>query len=134
MTDTLRQQQLEAIIAKRNLGDLWADLRNDIRWSMEEAYQAGAASGQPSKETVVELARELYDRFVMGGWEPQDAYGEIERILASRSADEVERESELLEAAKEFLGRRPTKNDRAMYEACEQRLRLAVEQVEKARM
>lgn len=31
---------------------------------------------------VVGLARELYDRFVMGGWEPQDSYDTIEAILS----------------------------------------------------
>jgi chromosome segregation ATPase len=36
---------------------------------------------------VVEIARELYDRFVMGGWEPQDAYPQIERWLASLRAE-----------------------------------------------
>lgn len=32
---------------------------------------------------VVGLARELYDRFIMGGWEPQDSYQLIEEILGS---------------------------------------------------
>jgi len=29
------------------------------------------------EELVIEIARELYDRFMMGGWEPQDAYPQI---------------------------------------------------------
>lgn len=33
------------------------------------------------RSIVVGLARELYDRFVMGGWEPQDSYELIEEIL-----------------------------------------------------
>lgn len=33
------------------------------------------------RSVVVGLARELYDRFVMGGWEPQDSYELIEDIL-----------------------------------------------------
>jgi hypothetical protein len=32
-------------------------------------------------ELVVTIARELYDHFVMGGWEPQDAYPLIESWL-----------------------------------------------------
>ncbi len=35
-------------------------------------------------QVVIDLARELYDRFVMGGWEPQDAYGQIEQMLDGR--------------------------------------------------
>lgn len=31
---------------------------------------------------VQEIARELYDRFVMGGWEPQDAYPQIREWLS----------------------------------------------------
>jgi hypothetical protein len=31
---------------------------------------------------VREIARELYDRFVMGGWEPEDAYPQIRKWLA----------------------------------------------------
>ena len=33
------------------------------------------------KTLVASLARELYDRFVMGGWEPQDAYAEIVKLI-----------------------------------------------------
>lgn len=33
------------------------------------------------RSVVVGLARELYDRYVMGGWEPQDSYELIEDIL-----------------------------------------------------
>jgi hypothetical protein len=32
---------------------------------------------------VVDLARELYDRFVMGGWEPEDAHDLIRDMLTS---------------------------------------------------
>ena len=42
----------------------------------------------PSKEElVIEIARELYDRFVMGGWEPQDAYPKIRKWLRSSSSE-----------------------------------------------
>ena len=41
----------------------------------------------PSKEElVIEIARELYDRFVMGGWEPQDAYPQIREWLRFSSS------------------------------------------------
>jgi hypothetical protein len=40
---------------------------------------------RPRQELVAEIARELYDRFVMGGWEPQDAYEQIEEWLARAS-------------------------------------------------
>lgn len=33
------------------------------------------------RSIVVGLARELYDKFVMGGWEPQDSYELIEAVL-----------------------------------------------------
>ena len=33
------------------------------------------------EELVITIARELYDRFVMGGWEPQDAYPQIREML-----------------------------------------------------
>jgi hypothetical protein len=41
------------------------------------------ASPEPAQkeELVIEIARELYDRFVMGGWEPQDAYPSIRAWL-----------------------------------------------------
>jgi hypothetical protein len=34
------------------------------------------------EQLVIDLARELYDRFVMGGWEPQDAYPQIRAMLS----------------------------------------------------
>lgn len=40
------------------------------------------AAPEGAEPLVIEIARELYDRFVMGGWEPQDAYPQIERWLA----------------------------------------------------
>ncbi len=36
---------------------------------------------EKNHDLIVELARELYDRFVMGGWEPQDTYAWIEQKL-----------------------------------------------------
>jgi hypothetical protein len=37
-----------------------------------------ALTDSPFREVARNLARELYDRFVMGGWEPQDAWPMIE--------------------------------------------------------
>jgi hypothetical protein len=37
---------------------------------------------RPQQELVTEIARELYDRFVMGGWEPQDAHEQIAEWLS----------------------------------------------------
>jgi hypothetical protein len=39
-----------------------------------------------AEQVVIEIARELYDRFVMGGWEPQDAYPQIRAWLDVFSA------------------------------------------------
>lgn len=37
------------------------------------------------EDLVITIARELYDRFMMGGWEPQDAYPQIrEWLMANR--------------------------------------------------
>jgi hypothetical protein len=42
----------------------------------------GEAEHTPrSDQLVIDLARELYDRFVMGGWEPSDAYQLIREML-----------------------------------------------------
>jgi hypothetical protein len=60
-------------------------LENTIRLLRTELGQIGAAapSGErTAEELVVEIARELYDRFVMGGWQPQDAYPQIRRWLS----------------------------------------------------
>jgi cysteinyl-tRNA synthetase len=38
-----------------------------------------------SEQLVIDLARELYDRFVMGGWEPQDAYPQIRAMLSGEA-------------------------------------------------
>jgi len=48
-------------------------------WPVDEiaGRRDSAESEQEEDELVVEIARELYDRFVMGGWEPQDAYPQI---------------------------------------------------------
>jgi hypothetical protein len=37
---------------------------------------------EPPEQLVIDIARELYDRFVMGGWQPQDAYLQIRAMLA----------------------------------------------------
>ena len=60
----------------------------------EESFNAGfeaalspAGTGQPDgapEELAREICRELYDRFVMGGWEPQDAHAQLAALLRSR--------------------------------------------------
>ena len=53
--------------------------------SLKQAAAPTEPVADPSKEElVIEIARELYDRFVMGGWEPQDAYPQIRKWLRSR--------------------------------------------------
>jgi hypothetical protein len=39
-------------------------------------------------DLVIDLARETYDLFVMGGWEPQDAHLKI-RLRVLRFLDEI---------------------------------------------
>jgi hypothetical protein len=39
------------------------------------------------KEAAIDIARETYDRFVMGGWEPQDAHAEIAMIIAAHAPE-----------------------------------------------
>jgi hypothetical protein len=68
-----------------------ANAREDMTLSeAKQRYPEAPAPAQslyeapPKLETeylVMMIARELYDRFVMGGWEPQDAYPQIRRWL-----------------------------------------------------
>lgn len=52
---------------------------------LEGAAPSLRTASQPDNEQlVVDLARELYNRFVMGGWEPQDAYPQIRKMLNGR--------------------------------------------------
>jgi hypothetical protein len=44
---------------------------------------------------TVGLARELYDKFVMGGWEPQDSYDLIEELLATEMTDDYDEKADL---------------------------------------
>jgi len=60
------------------------DNLSGIHTGLLESAPPAAAAQETADQLVVEIARELYDRFVMGGWEPQDAYPQIERWLASR--------------------------------------------------
>lgn len=46
---------------------------------------------------TVGLARELYDRFAMGGWEPQDSYGLIDSIIAARLRDALDEAARVVE-------------------------------------
>lgn len=55
--------------------------------SLKQAAVPTEPFADPSKEElVIEIARELYDRFVMGGWEPQDAYPQIRKWLRFSSS------------------------------------------------
>ena len=61
--------------------------------SLKQAAAPAEPVADPSKEElVIEIARELYDRFVMGGWEPQDAYPQIRKWLRSRKRGSNERQ------------------------------------------
>lgn len=53
-------------------------MREDIRQRTEIVMDTTKERAQ----LIAEIARELYDRFVMGGWEPQDAYAQIGEWLA----------------------------------------------------
>jgi hypothetical protein len=52
---------------------------HEFKW-IEDSRAEKEARRQ--EELVTEIARELYDRFVMGGWEPQDAHEQIREWLA----------------------------------------------------
>lgn len=78
-----RDRTLYALAAQRILSS-----PTDIK----ETIYATAIPVRPT-QIVIDLARELYDRFVMGGWEPQDAYPTIARMLADASPD-FEKEAE----------------------------------------
>ena len=57
--------------------------------SLKQAAAPAEPVADPSKEElVIEIARELYDRFVMGGWEPQDAYPQIREWLRDSPSKE----------------------------------------------
>ena len=67
----------------------------------------GQAPAQPltPEQAAREICRELYDRFVMGGWEPQNAHAEAAAII--RRTDPLEAEIKLLreqlDEAKEYI-------------------------------
>jgi hypothetical protein len=72
--------------AKRWQGHCVAGFHNFISLpQLLKAYAASLADSPsptaPNEELVVDLARELYDCFVMGGMEPQDAYPGIRELL-----------------------------------------------------
>ena len=53
-------------------------------------------------QLAIDLARELYDRFVMGGWEPQDAHAQIDAMIANAKAAPVSAEGERKAALKDL--------------------------------
>jgi hypothetical protein len=60
----------------------------DVARQADEAMQARAAVPQAPAldDLVIDICRETYDRFVMGGWEPQDAHEMIREMLQARAA------------------------------------------------
>src|ERR1035441_7398015 len=86
---------------------------------------------------TVELCRELYDRFVMGGWQPQDAYAETkERVInftrrimnGDSMSDKPLSEARLQQICEMFLGTEPFDCSRleAVLELRDEILRLGV--------
>jgi hypothetical protein len=56
----------------------------------DSAGEASAAQKEPMREELVRrLAAELYDCFMMGGMEPQDAYPEIRQLLDAYELEAV---------------------------------------------
>lgn len=53
----------------------------EIQKMLDERKGAANPVGSPADELVIEICRELYDRFVMGGWEPQDAHDWVRERL-----------------------------------------------------
>jgi hypothetical protein len=59
-----------------------------------------------AEQVVIEIARELYDRFVMGGWEPQDAYPQIRAwldVFSAHQNSELTRQIVALKETNEIL-------------------------------
>lgn len=52
-----------------------------MRRSKSAVASLSAQTAPDFDAIAIELARELYDRFVMGGWSPEDSYSEIVRRL-----------------------------------------------------
>jgi hypothetical protein len=64
-------------------GSLVVDLNAALECLEEFGQAASEITRHPSEQLVIDLARELYDRFAMGGWEPQDAHQMIRDMLAA---------------------------------------------------
>lgn len=52
------------------------------------ASPSEAVTNLPAEQLVIDLARELYDRFMMGGWTPEDAYPQIRAMLKAAIEEE----------------------------------------------
>jgi hypothetical protein len=57
----------------------------------------GSGGAQTAEQFAIDICRELYDRFVMGGWEPQDAHRQAIEMFNDATAElraEIERLNE----------------------------------------
>jgi len=47
----------------------------------KSGWQAAQIPDEKIEALAIDIAREMYDRFVMGGWEPQDAHAQLQEML-----------------------------------------------------
>src|ERR1700731_1008985 len=86
----------------------YTELERDAAWrgcqfgAGSVAEERQPASDQNHALVVIELARELYDRFVMGGWEPKDAHSLI-AYWAGKLVSERQQEFRRAETAESEL-------------------------------
>lgn len=95
------------------------------------------ASGQTTNKPsamAVGLAHELYDRFVMGGWEPQDAHAMISDVLKAEAVDWIRKDAEVddmlvmaIESARESVSEDPNSYGAGYDEGYREGLRSALE-------
>jgi hypothetical protein len=78
-------------MAMRACGRCMIQWRDPLR--TPTALPASPATGDA--DLAVELCRELYDRFMMGGWEPQDAHDYVRSALAEHTRELRERQHKL---------------------------------------
>lgn len=62
----------------------YAEFAVQVGWESWQAAESQRTQA-PSEQLVIDLARELYDRFVMGGWQPQDAHEMIREMLGTQA-------------------------------------------------
>jgi hypothetical protein len=84
------QKAIERSLAKRyaaqqSVDDIWVCNKpltelSTVITNTTAAHESTVPQGQ--QQLAVDICRELYDRFVMGGWEPQDAHSQVLAMLA----------------------------------------------------